>query len=285
MPLTRSILFILLFCAVPYHSLMAATENQKQASSLLESARKFFYKNDLDAALANLQKYFSKLLTLPKKQARSVLRFHAIAAMGRIYLQYKKDPEGAVKWFEKQQKEQPLSDAERDIISGWIAAAKDWQKLGKFPSATSSEQELFSLGQKYYESGLKKQKYPMDLKGTADFSIATSYLIPFLVHYDKSPRIGEALFMMGDMRRRLWETNEYWSENFYLSETIRRFPGTPLAVKAYEVLNDDVHFGYTGSSGDHTPASWVEMLGIFKKMAHGTTIAPDEKEIVTKPLN
>ena len=257
-------------------------EAHKGVASLLENAQRLFYKKDNDGALSYLQKYFSKLLTLPKAQARSALRFYAIAAMGRIYLQYKQDPAAAIAWFEKQKKTATLSEAEQDILSGWIAAAKDWQTLGKFPKSITSEDELFSLGQKYYEAGLKKQAYPMDQKGTADFSIASSFLVPFLVHHDKSPRIGEALYMMGDMRRRLWTSNEYWSENYYLSETIRRFPGTPLAQKAYGALEEDVHFGYSGSGGDNTPASWVEMLGILKKMAEG---APTNKpDLENKPV-
>jgi hypothetical protein len=145
------------------------------------------------------------------------------------------------------------------------------------------ETELFELGRKYYEAGLKKQKFTVDQAGAADFSIASTYLVPFLVHFDKSARIGDALFMMGDMRRRLWTTNRFWSENHYLSEAIRRFPATPVAVKSYEALREDVEFAYTGSSGNHTPQSWVDTLEMLKKMAKGEDQKPSTPGAVQKP--
>jgi carbonic anhydrase len=72
---------------------------------------------------------------------------------------------------------------------------------------------------------------------------------------------------MGEIRRRSWRNNFYWTDNFYLMEVIRRFPNTELATRAYEALYEDVHFGYTGSSGDHTPESWIELLKDFKELS------------------
>ncbi len=122
----------------------------------------------------------------------------------------------------------------------------------------------------------------MDQAGAADFSIASSYLMPFLVRFDKSPSVGEALFMMGDMRRRFWTDTEYWSKNYYLTEAIRRFAGTPLAIKSYTVLEEDVRFGYSGSSGDQMPESWKLMLGELKKIAESKPKSESAPEIPAK---
>ena len=278
----------------PFITLLALTAFLLQSSSqafaapespekILEESQQLFHRNDHDGALAALKKYFSKVVTEPKRKVKIKLRFLAIAAMGRIYLQFKKDPSGAIEWFEKIKKTEALSDAEEDILSGWIAAAQDWIKLGKFPDGKMGESELFEIGKKYYESGLKKQKFTVDQAGAADFSIASTYLVPFTVQYDRSPKIGDALFMMGDMRRRLWTSNRYWSENYYLSEAIRRFPATPLAVKSYEALREDVEFAYTGSSGNHTPQSWIEMLDVLKRMANGSDQKLQEGAPIKKP--
>ena len=251
---------------------MAASKAPKTPNQMLQDSSRAFYQNDFNTALTNLETYFSSLGKQARTKAQASFRFYAIAAMGRIYLQYKQDPEGAIRWFEKVAKSQLLTAAEQDIVDGWIAGARDWIKLGKFPQDTKDPTTLFELGKKFYESGLKRQKYTMDLAGDADFSIASGYLVPFIIHNDKDPRTGEALFMMGDIRHRLWVDNEYWSENYYLAETIRRFPGTPLAMKAYTALAEDVHFGYSGSSGDHTPASWITMLAVFKQMAQNSPV-------------
>jgi hypothetical protein len=246
-----------------------AAGKSESPENLLEDSQRQFYRNDHDGALGTLQKYFAKLTQTPKKKVKAKLRFLAIAAMGRIYLQYKQDPKGAIEWFEKMSKGQGLNEAEQDIVDGWISAAKDWQKLGKKTDVAPSEKDLYETGKKFYDSGLKKQKYPMDPAGTADFSIASTYLVPFMVHFDKSPHIGEVLYMMGDMRRRLWSNNEFWSENTYLSETIRRFPDTTLAVKAYDALKEDVQFAYSGSGGEHVPESWKTTLSVLSDIAHG----------------
>ena len=252
---------------------------------LLTRSQQQFYKNDHDGALGTLKKYFSSIITAPKQRMKTKLRFLAIAAMGRIYLQYKQDPKGAIEWFQKIEKSESLSEAEHDIVNGWIAVAHDWEKLGKKPDA-ASESELFEVGLSHYNAGIKKQKYVMDPAGTADFSIASAYLVPFMVKFDKNKNIGEALWMMGDMRRRMWSSNEFWSENTYLSEAIRRFPNSPLAIKAYKALKEDVEFGNSGSSGDQVPASWKDLLGVLKRIAYGKESAtPDAAPTMTPSLS
>jgi tetratricopeptide (TPR) repeat protein len=267
--LLKIILISVLLVPSPAYSSKSASKALETPEQLLEESQQLFYKNDHDGALSVLKKYFNKVITQPKQRIRTKLRFLAISAMGRIYLQYKKDPAAAVEWFEKIKKTEPLSEAEQDILSGWIAAAQDWIKLGKFPESIQSETELFEIGKKYYDSGIQKQKFTMDPAGAADFSIASSFLVPFMVHYDKSKKIGDALFMMGDMRRRLWTSNRYWSENYYLTEAIRRFPNSPLAIKSYTALAEDIEFAYSGSSGNNTPQSWKDLLGTLRRMAHG----------------
>ena len=275
--------FLLCLCAGAFHpSLSQAAPKLESLDKLFQESKRLFYKDDYDGSLDVLKKYFSRLIGVPKEKARTQLRFSAIVAMGRIYLQEKQDPAGAIQWFEKIEKSQTLTPAEHDIIEGWIAGARDWIKAGKFPKEVKGEQELFELGSKYYQSGLKKQKFPMDPAGVADFSIASSYLMPFLVNFDKSPSVGDALYMMGDMRRRFWTDTEYWSKNFYLTEAIRRFAGTPLAVKAYTVLDEDVHYGYSGSGGDHVPQSWTVLLGELKKIAEGKPTAAPEAQVPEK---
>jgi hypothetical protein len=280
----RATILVTLFFFASFETTAQAAHGSEPPESLLAKSQEQFQREDHDGALATLQRYFSKLKNVPRQKTK--LRFFALAAMGRIYLQYKHDPKGAITWFERIRHDQVLNEAEQDIVGGWIAAAKDWIALGKFPSDTSTESELFETGKRYYEAGLKKQKYTMDQAGTADFSIAQSFLIPFLVHFDKSKNGAEALFMMGDMRRRLWSDTRFWSENHYLLETIRRFPNTPLAVRAYDALKEDVEFAYSGSAGTQVPKSWENLLGVLDRLAHGKEDAtPGPSKIEPKPIN
>lgn len=123
------------------------------------------------------------------------------------------------------------------------------------------------MGKKYYLSGMKKNDYPADYKGKADLYIAATYLIPIVYNLNDSKNIGEVLLMLGTIRNKSWNDQDYWSENFYLKEVIHRFPHSDLARKAYKVLEDGIRFGYTGSGGDFTPPSQIRMLKVYKKLS------------------
>lgn len=257
----KVVLLLLLFLSNAY-ALNKSKINKRE--ELFEKARFEISRGSYDLALAHLNEY-RKLNTKTKK--RSVNSFYAIEAIGRIYLRFKQDPDAAIKFFSTAMDDQNLTDSEFDIIKTWLGRAREWKDLSQLPKNIKDPKKLFELGKKYFDHGLKTQKYIMDISASADFSLASIYLVPFTIHFDKDPNIGEALYMMGEIRRRSWQNNKYWTENFYLIEVIRRFPGTELALKAYQALYDDVHFGYTGSSGDNTPESWVELLAEFKNLS------------------
>ncbi|MBI3543230.1 MAG: hypothetical protein HY075_08165 [Deltaproteobacteria bacterium] len=237
-----------------------------KVESILTLARKEFYRARYEAALKLLEGYLAHGKI---GKTRPILHFYVITSIGHIYLHVKQDPDGAIAFFSKVQSDPRLKAAEQDIVSGWISGAREWKKLGKLPKDVTDADTLFSLGKQYFDAGVKKQKFTLDPAAAADFSIAAAYFVPFTVHFDKDERDGEALYMMGEIRRRTWSDNEYWSENFYLTEVIRRHPGTELAQKAYSALEDDVHFGYSGSGGDNTPQSWVALLKDLKTLAYG----------------
>jgi hypothetical protein len=220
-----------------------------------------------DKKLQKLLSDYRKDLSSTKKKKNPLITLNLIDSIGRIYLREKQDPDGAITFFSEALHDSKLTDSEFDIIRAWLGRAREWKTLSMFPKKITDPNKLFSLGKTYFEHGIKSQKYTMDLAASADFSLASNYLVPFTIHYDKDPNIGEALFMMGEIRRRSWHNNDFWVENFYLMEVIRRFPYTELAAKAYQALYEDVHFGYTGSSGDNTPESWVELLAEFKKLS------------------
>lgn len=232
---------------------------------------------DHNTTIDAIEKYFHQLADAPQmdqpKNSR-LLRFSALATIGRVYLHGKKDPEGAIARFEKIRKSKTLTTAEQDIVDSWISGIREWIKFGKYPNQAKNSDDLFDTGKKYYESGLKKQKFLMDYAGAVDFNIAATYLVPFIVNYEKNSKNGDAMLMMGEIRRRTWYESKNWSEGFYLTEVIRRHPGSSLAMKAYQALDDDVHFMYSGSSGDHTPASWLELLRDFKSLAKAPPAFP-----------
>ncbi len=229
----------------------------------LEAQRQFARKN-YELALPLLQQYIG---SADQETAKNHRLLNAIDQVGSIYLRTKQDPEAALGFFKSFYNDKRLSDAELDSVEEWIGAATDWKRFGKLPSEIQSPDQLYLLGLQYYNKGMDKLKFPMDKAGNADFHIASTYLVPFIVNFDTDKRIGEALYYMGSIRRHVIIDNLYWTENYYLKETIRRFPHTPLAGKAWELLEEDTSFAYSGSEGTFTPQSVEQMLQQYKKLA------------------
>ncbi|UCE06060.1 MAG: tetratricopeptide repeat protein [bacterium] len=240
------------------------SDDIESINRLYHQAQTYFYNKQYDQALTAFNKYIHESKNLETDQPRILW---CIDQIGRIYLREKRDPEAAIQFFNDMLKDHRLTEAEEDDISSWIAAAEDWQSVGKFPKMTQDPTEQFELGAMYFKAGMRKLQAPMDKAGNADFAIAQSYLLPFIINNDHDKRIGEALYMMGEIRRRLWNDVTFWAENYYFTEVIRRFPHTPLAWKAYQSFEEDVHFGYSGSGGDFTPESVVKMLKAYKALA------------------
>lgn len=259
-----SILILIFFSNIIFAVPPPSSPKSKKLEYLLNQANLEIRKGNNDTALKLLVDFRKANI---KNKMPPLVPFYVIETIGRIYLREKQDPDAAIKFFSEALDDKNLQDSEFDIIRAWLGRAKEWKSMKLLPKNIKDPNKLFELGRNYYIQGIKSQKYPMDLSASVDFSLASNYLIPFTINFDRDPNIGEALYMMGDIRRRSWHNNDYWIENFYLMEVIRRFPNTELASRAYDALYEDVHFGYTGSSGDNTPESWIELLKNFRELS------------------
>lgn len=235
-----------------------------QLDELYHQAQREFMRANYPKALEIMER-FIKLSKQSKYPSDKLVII--IDKVGFIYLRVRHDPVKAIGFFNAAQKDLAFSEDVSDVIDEWLGAAMEWQKLGKLPENVNNPNQLFELGKSNFEKGNEKLRYPMDKAGNANFHIAASYLIPFIANYDDHPRIADALLMMGKIRRHITLDPEYWTENFYLKEVIRRFPHTDVAQQAYQALQESVHFGYSGSGGDSTPPSMLRMLEEYKKLA------------------
>ena len=246
----------------------------QNVNEIYQEAQRQFARKNYEVALPLLQQYIQSTTT---QNAKPMRLLNAIDQVGSIYLRVQQNPDAALKFFKSFYNDNRLSDAELDAVEEWIGAATDWKRFGKLPSEIQSSDQLYLLGLQYYNKGLDKLKFPMDKAGNADFHIAATYLVPFIVNFDTDNRIGEALYYMGSIRRHVIIDNLYWTENYYLKETIRRFPHSALAEKAWELLEEDTNFAYSGSEGTFTPQSVHDMLQQYKKLAQPK--APNQSSV------
>jgi hypothetical protein len=227
---------------------------------------KAYRKGSYDESLTNYLQYLNqcKIVKCP-----TVKKIFSIDMIGSIYIRVQKNPSKLIKSFDKLLKKSEFNDAVQDEIEDWILSSKEWINNKKFPWQVKKAEEMFKLGNFYYDRGSKKKKYPMDRSGNADFSIAASYYIPYIYEFSQSKHVDQALLKMGLIRSTLWTDKEFWSSNFYLKEVIRRFPNSNVSKKAFKTLKEEVHFSYSGSAGDSTPPSQLEMLNYFDNIANG----------------
>ena len=260
---TICLFYLLLIFSAGYIS-GCQSQSKEELDQLYSQAQNYFYKKQHDQALEYFLRYIKESKNIEDNHENLIW---SIDQVGRIYLREKRDPDAAIRFFSSLIGNPKLSESDENDIQSWLSAVEDWKSAGQFPEMTKDPDQQFQFGKKFYDEGNRKLKYPLDDSGNADFVIAETYLIPFIINNDHDIKIGEALYMMGEIRRRLWNDKTYWGENFYFKEVIRRFPHTELARKSYQALEDGTHFGYTGSSGDNTPESVIKMLNTFKKLA------------------
>ncbi|WP_455207354.1 hypothetical protein [Kaarinaea lacus] len=232
---------------------------------LYHQAQREFMRANYPVALEYMEQFIERS---KKEKLTSEKLVILIDKVGFIYLRVRHDPVKAIGFFKKIEKELAYSEEVSNVVEEWLGAAIEWQQFGTLPEEVKDPDKLFALGKSYYDKGTAKLRYPMDTSGNANFHIAASYLIPFIAHYDDHASIADALLMMGNIRRHITLDPEYWTENFYLKEVIRRFPHTDVAQKAYQAFEESVRFGYSGSAGDSTPPSMIKMLEEYRVLAN-----------------
>ena len=236
----------------------AATEQES-----FDEAQRAYRQNDYQRALANLEAF---LKTAKPSDPR---RFGAIEQVARIHLQYKRDADAAIAFLNKVKTNSKLTGEHRDHVLEWLATAHEWKKMGALDVRESAD-KLFKLGKQYYDKGIANAGDLDDETGAAARYISASYLVPFVINFDTDPRLADALLMLGDIRRRSWQTDDFWTVDFYLKEAIRRFPGTKQAQRAFNMLDEDIRLRWSGSGGDRTPEYLLNMLARHRKLAFGS---------------
>lgn len=176
---------------------LANTKVNSALDNLYREAQREFHKQNYDGSLPLLEKYLSESKNKKYKEERL---FWVIDQIGRIYLRVKRNPDAAIKFFEKVLKDKMLNEAHEDDLMAWLNAAKDWKKYSKMPKTVTNPDELFEIGKLFYDKANQKKSHPADDAGNAYYSIAKTYLMYFLINNEKHPKVGKALLMMGEIQ-------------------------------------------------------------------------------------
>lgn len=158
-----------------------------------------------------------------------------------------------------------LPDRIADDVRMWVVALK---ALEKNPPAGGDKLETAKA---LMANGKKEMEYPTDRSGLI-YYLAASGLLNQYIHDDKPTdpkKLGEAYYLLG-----MAETvtgRSYWlsQTDRFLEAAIRTAPSAPYARKAFNLLEENIVMGYSGSSGTHIPADVQAKLKELGRLVRG----------------
>ena len=212
-------------------------------------------------ALPLLEEY----LDAGRSPTRPEHTFWAIDRVVYVLLGVKRDPDATLAFFERIRSDARLTDIDRGAIDEGIAVASDWRaERAQTGSGLRDAATLFERGKRYFNSGLDKTQTGIPSLASAQFDLASGYLGRFAILHPRHPRIGEVLYMLGAIRFHSRADESAWSDNFYLKESIRRFPHTELANRSFDMLRREAGRAYTAPS---IPPELAENLRLYQDLA------------------
>lgn len=158
-----------------------------------------------------------------------------------------------------------LPERVTDDVTAWVNSLK---QLEQKPPVGSDKLEM---GRNLMASGKKEMEYPTDRSGLI-YYLAASGLLNQYIHDDKpadASKLGEAYYLLG--MAEAVTGRSYWlsQTDRYLEAAIRTAPSAPYARKAFNLLEENVVLGYSGSSGTHIPGDVKAKLHELNRLVRG----------------
>ena len=121
------------------------------------------------------------------------------------------------------------------------------------------------------EAGQRRNRFPADHRGLVHFVVASSLLHRYVdAHAPTTQALVEAYYLLGVAEWSISRTSWVAETPFFLEMAIRLDPKSPLAAKAYDLLQTYMLAAYTGSAGVHLPHEVQEYLDGLRRLRHGS---------------
>ncbi len=226
---------------------------------------------DLDRAdLYAATRQFDQALTLYGRVLRGKLKGEpdyfawtdAARSALRITVRVKNSPDAARKLLEPLEARSDLPPHLRQYVSAWRRDVDEWAADKTDPAALSPVQLVARAKELIGAVDLFEDDLP-----DVPMLRATHYLHAALTREPTGKHRPEALFLLGLAYGSPKDPLLFDLNSLYFEACIRENPRTELARRAYKRLQDEVYFGFTGSSGTHVPPDELERLAALRKLA------------------
>ena len=152
----------------------------------------------------------------------------------------------------------------RDQLLSWVNALRELHSHGPVDEALARARTLIEAGQ-------RRNRFPADHQGFVHFVVASSLLHRWLTTPPaETSALAEAYYLLGIAETYISRTSWISEAPFFLETAIRLDPTSPIASKAYDVLNIYILTEYTGSLGTRVPSEVQEHLDELRRLRGGS---------------
>lgn len=194
-----------------------------------------------------------KYLTLAIEKALSESRTHELySSLRRIISIHTKiafNHKQASLFVNKYVADPRLPTLAKNTLNDWNKSLKGW--------ANFNPEKIESIDI-FIETHLAPLEEMKEKTGQGDnditLLIAAGVLSKYLNDHPKSQNTPQILYWLSVAERRLSNTYFFTLSDLYLKECVQLYSKTPYAQKCYNLYEDNIKFGYTGSNGTDIPA-------------------------------
>jgi len=149
----------------------------------------------------------------------------------------------------------------RRDVEQWVRDLRELRPLGEGAPDLATARRLV-------EEARASDPFGSDQRPLVRSIVASSLLHRWLADGEHSAvDQAEAFTLLGITEMRIDDTFWLSQADFYLETAIRRAPGTPTAMRAYELIEAETIASYTGAAGVSLPSTLRERLTELRKLA------------------
>lgn len=189
-------------------------------------------------------------------------RIDALRRLLVIYTRVNPDPARAVRELTRLRAKLRLGDFEQEELASWLSSLRRWQNEGRFQL-----DPVRQAGHLIEQARVIRQSTKQ--AGSVELLRASSILHRLLEETpDKGRERSVILYLLGLSYKELpFSFGEDLPEVMF-EESIRSYPASDLAAKAYREYHESVTIGFTGSGGTEIPEEINRSLRELYDLAH-----------------
>jgi hypothetical protein len=209
-----------------------------------------------DAALASYEAVFSD----PDLSPADVDLMGHFDSYLELCLRVQHDPQHALMTLQKITSRPDVPERVRENANAWIASLTELRSTPLTGTPLDRARELLA------RAG-DRERFPDERRALVQYIAASGVLHRYVVsQVSATPDLGEAYYLLGVIEATVGRS--FWASQteHYLETSIRIGPGEAYAEEAYDLLEEFIVAGHTGSAGAHIPQEVRRRLGELREL-------------------